>query len=374
MRIVYFVHAIASCWNNGNAHFLRGLGMELQARGHEVRFCEPLDAWSEINLLQDSGEDALDGFTCTFPNLVRVKYDPRCADLDALTDGADLVIVHEWNDPALVNGLGHLRKYGTRFALLFHDTHHRALTQPDAMRRFDLDGYDGVLAFGAVLQAIYERQGWARRVWTWHEAADTRLFYPRPPQTPDAECIWVGNWGDEERTAELETFLLGPAERLGMRGNIYGVCYPEAAVVSLAHRGFSYRGWLANHLVPECFARHAFTVHVPRRPYAEALRGIPTIRVFEALACGIPLLTAPWDDCENLFPEPCFLMAKNGHDMETQMRAVLSDTALANRLRENGIRTIHERHSCGHRVSELLQIYDQIRGESAVSLQEPEAA
>jgi hypothetical protein len=60
--------------------------------------------------------------------------------------------------------------------------------------------------------------------------------------------------------------------------------------------------------------------------------------------------------------------------METQMRAVLSDTALANRLRENGIRTIHERHSCGHRVSELLQIYDQIRGESAVSLQEPEAA
>ena len=44
------------------------------------------------------------------------------------------------------------------------------------------------------------------------------------------------------------------------------------------------------------------TVHVPRRPYVEALPGIPTIRVFEALACGIPLVSAPWADSEGLFP------------------------------------------------------------------------
>ena len=37
MRIVCFVHAIASCWHNGNAHFLRGIGSELQYRGHDVR-------------------------------------------------------------------------------------------------------------------------------------------------------------------------------------------------------------------------------------------------------------------------------------------------------------------------------------------------
>ena len=43
------------------------------------------------------------------------------------------------------------------------------------------------------------------------------------------------------------------------------------------------------------------TVHVPRRPYVDALPGIPTIRVFEALACGIPLVSAPWRDEEGLF-------------------------------------------------------------------------
>jgi len=190
----------------------------------------------------------------------------------------------------------------------------------------------------------------------------------------DAALLWVGNWGDEERTSELETFLIGPAQQLGIRGNVYGVRYPEAAVASLASRGFCYRGWLPNHLVPEVCARHAFTVHVPRRPYAVALRGIPTIRVFEALACGIPLLSAPWDDCENLFPEPCFLMAKNGDEMKSHMRAILSDTALANALKHTGQKIIRERHSCRHRVSELLHIYDQIRGESAVSVQESEAA
>ena len=41
MRIVYFTHSLASCWNHGNAHFVRGVLDELVARGHEVRACEP---------------------------------------------------------------------------------------------------------------------------------------------------------------------------------------------------------------------------------------------------------------------------------------------------------------------------------------------
>ena len=61
----------------------------------------------------------------------------------------------------------------------------------------------------------------------------------------------------------------------------------------LARHGAHYRGWLANVRAPEVFARHLATVHVPRRYYAEQLPGIPTIRVFEALACGIPLVSRP---------------------------------------------------------------------------------
>ena len=62
MKFVRSVHAIASCWNNGNAHFLRGLGLALQKLGHEVVFCEPAGGWSEANLIDDHGQVALDAF------------------------------------------------------------------------------------------------------------------------------------------------------------------------------------------------------------------------------------------------------------------------------------------------------------------------
>ena len=70
------------------------------------------------------------------------------------------------------------------------------------MRRFDLTGYDGVLAFGQSLAEVYRRSGWGRRAFTFHEAADTHLF--QPLAAPDADeragIVWVGNWGDEERS------------------------------------------------------------------------------------------------------------------------------------------------------------------------------
>ena len=207
---------------------------------------------------------------------------------------ADVVIVHEWNEPWLVAALGRKRRRGARFTLLFHDTHHRAVSDPEAIRRFDLDGYDGVLAFGETLAEIYRRWGWGRRVFVWHEAADTRLFHPPEGETERQGLVWIGNWGDDERSAELETFLLRPAQAVGLPLDIYGVRYPDGALQALARHGASYRGWLPNPKAPEVFARHLATVHVPRRFYVDHLPGIPTIRVFEALACGIPLVSAPW--------------------------------------------------------------------------------
>ena len=54
MKIVYFTHSLRSCWNHGNAHFLRGVLSELIARGHDVRVFEPEGAWSLSNLLAGS--------------------------------------------------------------------------------------------------------------------------------------------------------------------------------------------------------------------------------------------------------------------------------------------------------------------------------
>jgi spore maturation protein CgeB len=179
MKAVFFYHAFTSCWNNGNAHFLRGVTRELARLGHEVVVCEPEDGWSRSNALDDGGEAVLCEAASLIPGVKLCTYGISL-DLDEVLERADLVIVHEWNLPDLIGRIGRHRANGARFTLLFHDTHHRAITAPHQLAGFDLDGFDGVLAFGEVLREIYVKRGWARRAFTWHEAADTELYRPMP--------------------------------------------------------------------------------------------------------------------------------------------------------------------------------------------------
>ena len=357
MRILLFVHSLRSDWNHGNAHFLRGVMRELVRRGHSVLALEPEDAWSAQNLAADHGAAALEAFREAYPELRRATYRIDALDPGAVLDGADLVLVHEWNDPAVVARLGAERARRPGLRLLFHDTHHRAVTRPEEMARFDLSRYDGVLAFGRVIHDLYLARGWAARAWTWHEAADTTVFHPIPGAPRSGDLVWIGNWGDDERTAELHEFLLGPVADLGLAADVYGVRYPEPARRALEEAGIVYRGWLPNHRVPTTFARHAVTVHVPRRPYVQSLPGIPTIRPFEAMACGIPLVSSPWDDAEGLFrPGRDYLVARDGAEMRRHLRAILHEPALARALEASGLETIRARHTCAHRVDELLAI------------------
>ncbi|MEN2977825.1 glycosyltransferase (plasmid) [Tistrella bauzanensis] len=361
MKFVLFSHSVVSCWNHGNAHFQRGIVRELSARGHEVVVLEPADGWSRTNLVASQGPEAVARFHDTFPEIRAVSYTGP-ADIDPMLDGADVVIVHEWTDPALVADLGRRRIAGAPFLLLFHDTHHRAVSAPHEMAALDLDGYDAVLAFGAVLAETWRRHGWGRNVHVWHEAADLRLFGPRPDSRPDhdrhrRDLVWIGNWGDGERGAELDEFLVEPVRALALTATIHGVRYPDPVRQALARAGIDYAGWIANADVPRAFARHRMTVHVPRRFYATDLPGIPTIRMFEALASGIPLVSAPWTDTEGLFRTGTdYLTADTGPRMRQQIRRILADRDLAADLAARGRETILARHGCNHRVDQLLKI------------------
>src|SRR5437763_5143681 len=355
MKGVFFCHAFTSCWNNGNAHFLRGVTRELARLGHQIIVCEPDEGWSRTNALRDAGETILREADTLLPRIQLHRYETS-PDLDNVLDAADLVTVHEWNPPALIAALGRRRAAGAAFKLLFHDTHHRAVTAPHELAGIDLDGYDGVLAFGEVLRELYVKHGWARRAFTWHEAADVELYCPMPEIEKQGDLVWIGNWGDDERSAELIEFLIRPASQLNLSGRVYGVRYPNEALEAIEAAGLSYGGWLPNHLAPKAFARARATVHVPRGPYARQLPGIPTIRIFEALACGIPLISAPWSDVEQLFPPGCYLSVNSGEAMTSALSAVLSDPELAANLSRTGLRAILSRHTCRQRVQELLQI------------------
>ena len=361
MRFALFYHSLISDWNHGNAHFLRGVVAELLDRGHAVEVYEPEDSWSVQNLVARRGPKAVDEFHRAFPSLRSRRYRARDLDLAEALEGVDVVIVHEWNDPELVASIGRLRAASGGFVLLFHDTHHRGMSRPGEIDRYDLSSYDAVLAFGRVLLDLYEERGWARRGFVWHEAADTRTFKPLENVVPERDLVWIGNWGDGERSRELREFLVDPSRALGLTGSVHGVRYPPAALEEIVAAGLSYEGWIPNHAVPEVFARHRVTLHVPRQPYVRKLPGIPTIRVFEALACGIPLVCAPWDDSEGLFePGRDYLVARDGQEMTSLLKEVLNDEDLARSLAAHGLHTIRARHSCSHRVDELLEICEEL--------------
>lgn len=375
LRIAYLAHTFRSDWNNGNAHFLRGLLRALTKLGHTVTGWEPANEWSLTNLRsEERGEASLAQFDRIYPELDIRSYslDPQdeLAQWRERLHNVNAVILHEWNPPALAQLLLQLRSE-LGFKLLFHDTHHRASSSPESFAGFGLDRFNGVLAFGEALRDIYRTRFGLTHVWTLHEAADTTVFHPQPHTPRQLDVVWIGNWGEGERSQEIRRFLLEPVASLtrsgppattvkqksqALRAAIYGVRYPPEGLAALAASGVDYRGYLPNLDAPAVYAASALTVHIPRQQYSEVMTGIPTIRVFEALACGIPLISAPWQDTEHLFRPGDFALAHTPAEMTETMHHLLTDREAAATQANQGLETVLAHHTCDHRAHELVAI------------------
>ena len=115
LNIHYFAHSWVSDWNHGNAHFLRGLARQLIRLGHRVACYEQLGSWSLTNLVRNEQEraiDAIDEFRRVYPDL-NVHFYNNDASLPEFAQShlrhADVVILHEWNDPVVVNTILELK-------------------------------------------------------------------------------------------------------------------------------------------------------------------------------------------------------------------------------------------------------------------------
>jgi len=363
-RVAYFAHSLRSDWNNGNAHFLRGLLNSLGELGYDVTVYEPIDNWSIVNLrAEPEGERSLQQFSNTYRNLSVRTYDANACGETAswreALEGTSFVIVHEWNVPELAHALLKLRNEAG-FCLLFHDTHHRASSSPEQIGLFGIDRFDGVLAFGEVLRTIYREKFDIQRVWTLHEAADTSVFKPQPRVKKTDDVVWIGNWGDDERSSEIKRFFLDPAAALpDFRFKIYGVRYPDQGLAALRSAGVAYGGYLPNLSAPLTYAAARLTVHIPRQQYATVMTGIPTIRVFEALACGIPLISAPWSDSEDLFRKGDFIFVRNADEMRRTIQYLIDDPEAAAAQALRGLETVLARHTCKHRAEQLSTLFQE---------------
>jgi spore maturation protein CgeB len=88
---------------------------------------------------------------------------------------------------------------------------------------------------------------------------------------------------------------------------------------------------------------------------------VPTIRVFEALAAGAPLVCSPWTDSENLFRAgEDYVLVPDAAAMIAALEHLLEDHNARRQLAANGSKTIRARHTCGHRAEQLLEICQEL--------------
>ncbi len=372
LRIALFCHSIVSDWNHGNAHFLRGLVRSLKRLGHEVFTLEERNNWSISNLIRDHGTEPLIEFDRRFPFVDHRSYvlDGRAHLYDWLTDTisqVDACLVHEWNPPNLIRAIGEVASRTGKISI-FHDTHHRAYTEPWRLPSLGLDAYSAILAYGPTIADIYRSAVSGPAIHVYHEGADTDLFRP---MIRDKTCdvVFVGNWGDDDRNHTTWQYLIDPSrEATDLRFSVFGVRYPPDVVAALRESEIRWGGWLPNYLAPEVYAASKVTVHIPRREYVEALRGTPTIRVFEALACGIPLVSAGWEDDSGLFEEGSdYVAVHKPRQMVETLRWLIADGEARNRIGEHGRATVLARHTCDHRAEEFVQIVSALRGKVEVT-------
>jgi spore maturation protein CgeB len=161
---------------------------------------------------------------------------------------------------------------------------------------------------------------------------------------------------------ELQEFLIEPLAAVRpASAAVYGVRYPQSAKRQLQDAGIEYRGYLPNLAAPAAYSRCALTLHIPRRCYSNGLSGIPTIRMFEAFACGVPLVCSPWNDLEGLFrPNEDFICAPNGKAMKAEIARLLRDRQARQQLSQNALQTIRQRHTCWHRARQFEEICDEV--------------
>ncbi len=340
MRIVFFYPSLLSDWNNASATGLRGVAMELLLRGHEVAIYEPRGGDSLAHVLATYGHGPVARFHAAYPGLASRRYDPATLNLDAALAEAALVIVHDETDPALMSRLAEHRARCGDYNLLLHATHGGAFG-PE---------FDAMLTAGSQFSQPPNSLDAATAI-RWPAAADTRLFKPLVNQALEGDVVWVGNCPDDARLDELQEYFLRPVQRLGLRARVYGAVFTPAARQAIAQAGVQFGGWIPDFELPAIFAAFRAVVQLPPR----AAPGCPDPYLLPALACGRPVLSAAWDDADQLLrPGRDYAVARDGQELTSWLARVLADRQLAATLAQHGRQAVLADHTAAHRASTLL--------------------
>lgn len=344
MKIVILGLSITSSWGNGHATTYRGLVRELEKRGHDLTFLERDQPWYAAH--RDLPEPPY-GTTLLYDSFDTLREQHR-----DLVREADLVIVGSYVTDGV--RVGEWVQDEAEGATAFYDIDTPVTLAKIARGDYEylhprqIPGYDLYLSFtgGPTLKRL-EREFRSPRARALYCSVDPDLYFPEQRQ-PQWDLGYMGTYSDD-RQPSVRAFLL-EAARQHPRGRfvVAGPQYPETA------------SWPANvthqpHLPPAehraFYNSQRFTLNVTRRDMIAA-GWSPSVRLFEAAACGTPILSDRWPGIESLLvPHQEILLVDRTADVLDVLRRCGEQERL--RIAERARRRILAEHTAAHRAEEL---------------------
>ena len=351
MKLIVLGLSLGSSWGNGHATTFRALLRAFAARGHEVLFLE-----REVPWYAGAHRDLVD------PDFCRLEYYQTLADLDVWREAiaeADAVVVGSYVPDGVE--VGQFVQTTAKGVKAFYDIDTPVTLAKLARGEFDyltpalIPGYDVYLSFtgGPTLDRI-ERELGSPAARALYCSVDTDAY--RPLDVPKRwDLTYLGTYSPD-RQPTLEKLLLEPARHCPeKRFAVAGPQYPDEI------------DWPANverieHLPPAehpgFYSASRMTLNVTRADMIAA-GWSPSVRLFEAAACGTPILSDRWDGIESLFvPGDEILLADTTEDAITALHRDSQAIGTAARRR------LFEGHDAAHRAAELEAHLEEARARS----------
>jgi spore maturation protein CgeB len=344
MRVVILGLAITSSWGNGHATTYRALVRALDARGHDVLFLERDVPWYSAH--RDLPAPPW-GRTALYSSLadLRSRFAGEVAAANLAVVGSYVpegAQVGEWV-LAQASGVTAFYDIDTPVTLASLERGILEYLSPAQIPRYDL--YLS-LTGGPTLERL-ERHHGARRALPFYCAVDPVAYYPEAAPSI-VDLAYMGTFS-ADRQAGLERLLLEPARRLPeARFAVVGPQYPPEI------------DWPANvarleHLAPERHRRfynsQRFTLNLTR---ADMIRAgwSPSVRLFEAAACGTPIISDPWPGLDEFFvPGRDILVAHSPDDTRGYLSELPDEERRAIGMRAR--QRVLDAHTAAHRVATL---------------------
>ncbi|QJR80590.1 glycosyltransferase [Alteromonas pelagimontana] len=343
LNIVFFGLSITSSWGNGHATTFRSLIKALNRRGHQVTFFERDVPWYANH--RDMPE----------PAFCQTVLYQELAELDKhreLINDADFIILGSYTpDAAALTDL--IEKVSAPcFAFYDIDTPvtlaKLAKEECEYLTADDISRFDLYLSFtgGPTLEFLEQKYG-ARCAKPLYCSVDPELYYPEKDTERKYDLGYLGTYSDD-RQPTVEELLLQPArQQSSLQMHVAGAQYPESV------------SWPANVLhsehIPPHLHRHfyneqRFTLNVTRQDMIRAGYS-PSVRLFEAAACGTPIISDVWSGIDEFFSiNDEILLARTHSDVTRYLNMSNAERAtLGDNLRQK----VLAHHTSEHRAQEL---------------------